>query len=234
MIPRDLRFNVLAVTAAAVLCATTQHASAFDFFGLFRGFHHHTVQPPDPFSAFARATGPEAERGDHGPATAFCVRTCDGFHFLVHASAGTSAAQMCHAFCPGSETRLYSGSNIDTATANDGSRYADLDTAYGYRKQLVSGCTCNGRNVFGLAHIDVNNDPTLKPGDVVVTQHGLMAFTGVGDKNAEFSPAADYPRFSRAYRDKLAAMRIAAPYLDAPGGRVTSFPSTNENRSAAK
>jgi len=234
MVPRRLRtLSVLAVTGAAVLGTTAQPASAFDFFRrLFGGFHHYAVQPPDPLNAFARAVGPSGEREDRGPATAFCVRTCDGFHFVVHANAGASAAQMCHAFCPGSETRLYSGSNIDTATASDGSRYADLDNAYAYREQFVSGCTCNGRTVFGLARIDVNSDPTLKPGDVVVTQQGLMAFTGGGDKSAEFTPAASYPRFSQSYRDQLAAMRIAPPYLKAPGGAATSSPS--ESHSAAK
>ena len=89
-----------------------------------------------------------------GPSKAFCVRTCDGRYFPVRAHAGMSAAESCHSFCPASETRLYSGSNIDYATATDGSRYADMPNAFAYRKALVTGCTCNGRNAFGLAHID--------------------------------------------------------------------------------
>ena len=57
-----------------------------------------------------------------------------------------------------------------TRSPSDGSRYADLDTALLYRKQLVAGSTCNGRDRFGLAHVDVNTDPTLRPGDIVATK----------------------------------------------------------------
>ncbi len=77
---------------------------------------------------------------------------------------------------------------IDHAVASDGSRYADLDTAFLYRKQLVAGCTCNGRDRFGLAHIDVNTDPTLRPGDIVATKTGLVAVTGMKNKVADFAP----------------------------------------------
>jgi len=231
-------------TVGAVLMLTLQPAPARDFFHwLFGGFHHRQSVPAearpyvDPFGAFDRADNPE-QRQDRGPAAAFCVRTCDGFHFVVHASGPVSAADMCRAFCPGSATRLYYGSNIDTATASDGSRYAALDTAYAYRKRLSAGCTCNGRNIFGLADIDVNTDPTLKPGDVVVTKHGPVAFAGKSDKSAEFAPAASYPRFSASYRAALAKMRVAQPMLEEPGAiGLPSRPAvgqTDENRSAAK
>ena len=167
------------------------------------------------------------------------MRTCDGFHFLVHANPGASAAQMCHAFCPAGETRLYSGGNIDTATASDGSRYADLDTAYEYRKQLVAGCTCNGRDVFGLAHIDVASDPTLRPGDVVATRDGLMAFTGAKatgeDKAANFTPIGSYAGLSRNVRDKLSEMKVAPPGPGAADAGVTApVHQTRDSRSAEK
>jgi hypothetical protein len=164
------------------------------------------------------------------------VRTCDGHFFQVRAQPGMSAAAACHAFCPASQTRLYSGSNIDYAVARDGSRYADLDTAYVYRQHLVAGCTCNGRNVFGLAHIDPATDPTLRPGDVVATKNGLMAFTGVKngehDKAAGFTPAASYRGFSSSYRAMLSAMKIAAPGAGAPDTITSSIPPANDNRSA--
>src|SRR6185312_2038526 len=161
----------------------------------------------DPFSSFARAIDPRTEREvrpDRGPAQAFCVRSCDGHYFPVRAHAGLSAAQACHSFCPASETKLYSGSSIDYAFAADGSRYADMPNAFLYRKQLVSGCTCNGRTAFGLAQIDPRNDPTLRPGDVVATQSGLMAVTGTHG----FTPAASYAGFSRRERATFAKMRV--------------------------
>jgi len=61
-----------------------------------------------------------------------------------------SAAESCSASCTARKTRLYSGSSIDNAVTNGGSRYVDLNNAFVYRKQLVVGCTCNGRDAFGL------------------------------------------------------------------------------------
>jgi hypothetical protein len=141
-----------------------------------------------------------------------------------------SAAQACRAFCPASETRLYSGSTIDYAVARDGSRYASLGTAYAYRRHLVAGCTCNGRDPFGLAHIDAATDPTLRPGDVVTTRNGMIAFAGRKNGTAEFTPAASYPHFSKGYRDKLAAMQIMPPNLSAPPALAVPRFSSAEGR----
>ena len=170
----------------------------------------------DPSTSLANAINPRpSQRVETGPARAFCVRTCDGHFFPVQARAGLSAADSCHAFCPGSQTRLYSGGNIDYAVASDGSRYADLDNAFVYRKQLVASCTCNGRDAFGLAHVDVNADATLRPGDVVATKSGLLAFTGAkkGDKNnvADFTPVDAYRGLSQSARDKLSQVKIMPP-----------------------
>jgi Protein of unknown function (DUF2865) len=177
----------------------------------------------EPLVKFDRAINPPQERAEAGPAKAFCVRTCDGHYFTVRAHPGMTAAAACHAFCPASQTRLYAGSNIDYAVARDGSRYTSLDNAYAYRQHLVTGCTCNGRDQFGLAHIDAANDPTLKPGDVVVTEAGMMAFAGLKNGVAEFTPAASYPNFSQSYRDQLAAMRIAPATPGAPPEAQVSF-----------
>ena len=54
-------------------------------------------------------------------------------------------------------------------------------------------------------------DPTLRPGDVVATKTGLMAFTGTKDKVAEFTPANDYRGLSKTSRDKLSDVKIMPP-----------------------
>ena len=138
------------------------------------------------------------------------MRTCDGHFFPVLAHPGLSAADACHAFCPASQTVMYSGGNIDSAVAPNGSRYADLPKAFVYRKQMVAGCTCNGHDQFGLAHIDINKDPTLKPGDVVSTGKGMVAFTGRQNQTAQFTPAGSYPHFSKEYRSQLSSMDSSA------------------------
>jgi hypothetical protein len=168
----------------------------------------------EPMHTIERTVTPPAERVATGPAKAYCVRTCDGHYFPVLAHSGMSAAEACQTFCPASRTQLYAGSTIDYAVARNGSRYTDLPTAYLYRRNLVAGCTCNGRNHFGLAHIDATSDPTLRPGDVVATPHGLVAFIGRKNDVAQFTPAASYPRFSKGFRDELAAMRVKS---DTPG-----------------
>lgn len=168
----------------------------------------------DPFTDLANrfnsgSRGGEQLRADNsGPSKAFCVRTCDGHFFPVSASAGMSAAESCRSFCPAAETRLFGGSNIDTASAPDGSRYADLPNAFVYRKAMVSGCTCNGKNAFGLARLDAASDPTLRQGDIVATKTGLVAYTGAGNSSASFTPVENYSRLSKSTREKLAETKI--------------------------
>jgi Protein of unknown function (DUF2865) len=196
--------------AAAVLLSivSTLPAQAGLFERLFGGFRH-ALRAPQVREFFEPNDHPEQiSPDDNGPARAYCVRTCDGQFFPVDAHRGMSVAQACHALCPASPTRIYTGGRIDGAVARDGSRYSDLRNAFVYRQHLVAGCTCNGRDAFGLAHVDVNSDPTLRPGDVVATRKGMMAFTGSKDRTAQFTPADSYPRFSKRYRQDLAAMRI--------------------------
>ena len=131
---------------------------------------------------------------------------------------------MCQAFCPAGHAKVYSGSDIDYAVASDGSRYADLDTAFLYRKQLVNGCTCNGRDGHGLAHINAAEDPTLKLGDVVATREGLVAYTGKKDDAAKFTPVQSYSGFSKDYRAKLSALKLMPPNPGAPAAIMSSIP----------
>ena len=209
--------GVAAVTLALAVAAPAQ-AGFFEqlFNGLDRAFRA-PERLPDAVREFAppfeprseRATDPSG-RAEGGPGRAFCVRTCDGHFFPVTAHQGLSAAEACHAFCPASQTVMYSGGSIDSAVAPNGSRYADLPKAFLYRKQLVAGCTCNGHDQFGLAHIDINKDPTLRPGDVVSTGKGMAAFTGRQNQTAQFTPAGSYPHFSKEYRSQLSSMDRSA------------------------
>ncbi|WP_272840526.1 MULTISPECIES: DUF2865 domain-containing protein [Rhodoplanes] len=145
-------------------------------------------------------------------ATAYCVRLCDGRFFPLSAPAAISPAKLCSAFCPASRTKVFEGAGIDQATAPDGSRYASLATAHLYRKELVAGCTCNGRDAFGLAKVDIANDPTLRAGDVVATRDGLKVFQGAGGtrhRAADFTPIRRSPLVSDDLRRKLRGLRVA-------------------------
>ena len=77
-----------------------------------------------------------------------------------------------------------------------GERYADSENAFAYRKALRADCTCNGRDPAGLAPVDLTLDTSLRPGDVIATTDGLVAYSGVrvgNGQTAEFTPVASYP-----------------------------------------
>lgn len=231
-----------ALATGIVNFAAPDAASAQGLFETLFGGLRRSVERPasvptafaDPFTSLARAINPPpAQRADSsGPSKGFCVRTCDGRYFPVQASAGASAAEMCHAFCPAAETKIYSGSNIDYAVSRDGSRYVDLDNAFLYRDRMIQGCTCNGRDAYGLAHINVAEDPTLKQGDVVMTQNGLVAYSGGKNKTAEFTPVRSYSGFSKNYREMLSELKLMPPNPGAPKDIVSSITSVNNRRDA--
>jgi hypothetical protein len=182
---------MLVIASAIGLAGSVQPAAAENFFeALFGGFQRRAPEPPPQMNSYADPyTGPGRIAGETGGSfghgTVFCVRTCDGRYFPMQRHAGQTPAEICHSFCPSAKTMVFSGSKIDYAVAQNGTRYADLDNAFVYRDKTVSNCTCNGRE-GGLAHINTTTDPTLRPGDIVATNDGLATFTG--RKSAEFSP----------------------------------------------
>lgn len=165
-------------------------------------------EAPDPRMAPRRVTprerAPDLDQGiGSGPApviasapqgTVYCVRLCDGRYFpMPRSAAGPNghAAAICNAFCPAAKTKIFSGADVENAVASDGTRYAKLDTAFKYRQQVVNNCSCDGKSPFGLARIDINKDPTLRPGDLVATRGGVMAFKGSNRlpyQTADFTP----------------------------------------------
>jgi len=202
---------VSACALAAGLLTLAAPASAQGIFERIFGGLRHALETSRAANirAFADpSTDPNLiPRAETGLSKAFCVRTCDGHYFPVQSQVGMSAADSCQRFCPAGQTRLYSGVDIDSAVARDGGRYADLASAFVYRQRLVDGCTCNGRDQFGLAPVDVNTDPTLRPGDVVATKTGLVAVTGVKNKTAQFTPIGSYRNMPKNDRDRLSQGR---------------------------
>jgi len=128
---------------------------------------------------------------------AYCVRTCDGRYFPAPPGDRVSQAQACRNFCPASETKLFLGSSIEGASGVDGKSYDQLPNAFRYRTELISGCTCNGTSSAGLARVSIAQDQTLRSGDMVANQKGILV-------------AASSARF----RESMAAMK-------APGQRRT-------------
>lgn len=169
--------------------------------------------PPAGGPGGAGALPPGVTVPEAAPAvTAYCVRLCDGRFFPLTAPAAISPVKLCSAFCPASRTKVFEGAGIDQAVAPDGSRYAGLSTAHRYRKELVDGCTCNGRDAFGLAKVDIAVDPTLRAGDVVATNDGLKVFRGAGGtrhRATDFTPLRRSTLISADIRSKLRNLRVA-------------------------
>jgi Protein of unknown function (DUF2865) len=210
------------VAAAAVLASSVilvpRMASAeglFDFF--FGGIQKQQQKAPAQASFFADPFGlnpqpappPRAVASGSGPA--FCVRSCDGRYFPL-TRGNTTPVQMCQAFCPASPTKVFFGSTIDSASSANGEHYADSENAFAYRKAMRADCTCNGRDPAGLAPVDLTLDTSLRPGDVIATTNGLVAYSGVkagAGQTSEFTPVASYPGLAGDIRARLGEMKVA-------------------------
>jgi Protein of unknown function (DUF2865) len=199
----------LALGAAAAWCAlaVVPSAQAEDFFSaLFGGFGGGRPHAPFIRLPFANEGGPllapqndvpPPRGGSYGGSQAYCVRTCDGRYFPISASDSQSRAASCNSFCPASETKVVYGSNIDNAATESGKPYSELPNAFRYRNELVAGCTCNGKDPTGLAAIKIENDPTLRKGDIVAGEKGLVVANRSADRRGaalNFSPASERVR----------------------------------------
>jgi hypothetical protein len=216
----------LAIVLAATIAAHPAAAGFFDF--LFGTPEHAAEQKTRPGNAQASSSAtPSEDRvtqaplppigGGYARSTGHCVRLCDGMHFPVHGRGEMSPTAMCQAFCPASVTKVFFGNQIDRAISMDGERYSDLDNAFAYRKKLSSACTCNGREPAGLAPVDISLDITLRPGDVVATTTGLVAFSGARASSAqagEFTPVASYTGLTAAARAQLGEVKVAPVQAD--------------------
>jgi hypothetical protein len=239
---------VAALALASASIAAPRAASAEGLFDFLFGAapKQQQRQAPPQASFFADPFGqnqppgppprPVASSGGSGPA--FCVRSCDGRYFPL-SRGNASPVQMCQAFCPASPTKVFYGSNIDSASSATGQRYADSENAFAYRKTLRADCTCNGRDPAGLAPIDLTLDSSLRSGDVIATTDGLVAYSGVrvgNNQTAEFTPVASYPGLTADVRARLGEMKVApvraemiadeAPSTDTSQPSVTPLPKS--------
>ena len=219
-----MRRRMMLVAAAALagtLALAPRMASAeglFDF--LFGGIQKQQQQKPssetnffaDPFGLNSQPAPAPRQAASGGSGPAFCVRSCDGRYFPLTVRGAASPVQMCQAFCPASPTKVFYGGSIDGASSTNGERYAESENAFAYRKALRADCTCNGRDPAGLAPVDLAFDASLRPGDVIATASGLVAYSGAktgAGQNAEFTPVASYPGLTADVRARLGEMKVA-------------------------
>lgn len=199
MIRRSGRLLLLGAGILVFAPALAPAARAEDFlsalFGAFGGGRHHIPSMPLPFASEGEANAPGSPmevRPRFAGGQAYCVRTCDGRYFPIAGPSNESRAASCSSFCPASDTKLVYGSNIDSAATETGKPYSELPNAFRYRNEVVAGCTCNGKDQFGLAQVKIEDDPTLRKGDLVAGANGLMVAGRSADQRGavlNFSPA---------------------------------------------
>jgi hypothetical protein len=168
-------------------------AEAGDFFSNFFGAFGMRPPPPPPQIVLPFANeAPSAEaprpRVSFGGGQAWCVRGCDGRYFPINGPDNQAREESCHSFCPASDTRLVYGNEIDDAVSENGKPYSELPNAFRYRDEIVAGCTCNGKDATGLAKVEIENDPTLRKGDIVASENGLMVAKPGKHAAPNFSP----------------------------------------------
>jgi len=227
---RGIVLTGIAVLALVVPAGSASAQNLFD--SLFGSFRRGPAAPSatayaDPFSAWNPfgSRPAEAPQAEMGGGVAYCVRLCDGRFFPIQRHGNQSPAQACSSFCPASQTRIYNGGSIDQSVGPDGRAYRELSTAFTYREKIVPGCTCNGKDAFGLVNTPVEDDPTLRPGDIVATNNGLMAYNGgtSARKTANFTPVAAYSGLSGELRRKLTETKIT------PAAATPTPPPTTPN-----
>ncbi|MFK8250448.1 DUF2865 domain-containing protein [Ancylobacter sp. sgz301288] len=155
-----------------------------------------------------------------GGTVAYCVRTCDGRYFPlsgVAPSDNRTAVERCQSFCPAAETRVYvshdRSAGIDAAVSRDGQAYKAMTNAYAYRTSIDPSCRCNDAATLGMASLDIMDDPTLKPGDMVVTASGIKVFRGdsvLPHRERDFTPARADGRLPVATRRQIEAIEVAS------------------------
>ncbi|WP_291686945.1 DUF2865 domain-containing protein [Bradyrhizobium sp.] len=197
----------VAIAAGALALAPAAHAENDFLSALFGAFGGGRSHGPEiirvPYASEGEPAGPQdlppqgAAQGPrpmtYGGGQAFCVRSCDGRYFPLQGSDRESRAASCNSFCPASKTEVVYGSHIDDAATASGKPYSELPNAFRYRTEIVAGCSCNGKDQFGLAPVRIEDDATVRRGDLVAGADGLMVAGRSADKRGaslNFTPAS--------------------------------------------
>jgi Protein of unknown function (DUF2865) len=191
--------SATACVALVLACSLSLPAQAGEVFSnLFGAFGGRPQRPPvaPPFGNESDPADVPRARASYGGGPAWCVRTCDGRHFPASGTDQQSRQASCDSLCPAGKPEVVYGNDIDHAATASGKPYSQLPNAFRYRTEAVAGCTCNGKDQAGLASVPVENDPTLRKGDIVAGANGLVVANPEGGKHADvnFTPLPESVR----------------------------------------
>ncbi len=144
---------------------------------------------------------PNGDGAPNGTYHTVCVRTCDGYYFPISYSTLPSHfaedERTCQRECPAADVALYSfrnpGESMDQAVSTNCQLYTALPTAYHYRTQLISACSCRrpGES-WEDALKNADDSSTLESGDIVVTDQNAKALSQPPNPSGK-PPAARAP-----------------------------------------
>ncbi|MGE3987957.1 DUF2865 domain-containing protein [Pseudorhodoplanes sp.] len=226
--PKNRRVAFALVAGCVIAAGYPSFAQAF--FDLF--FRHARPAPPQ-VRSYADPShdnrDPVSRRGGNregrGGSVAYCVRLCDGRYFPINYRGG--GPELCSSLCPASPTQVFSGDSIDRARSDDGKRYSEIPNAYLYREKLVPGCGCAAGKPLGLARQDIEDDPTLRKGDILATKNGFMSYRGHTRRYADFEPL-NINKLPKAQRRRLSETGIQpAPVSHAPAETTGMAPASS-------
>ena len=147
-------------------------------------------------------------RSHPGGGRNFCVRTCDGRYFPL-SQANETASKTCEAVCPGAETKLYSGSDIESARSEQGETYKTLANAFRFQREVVPQCSCRSDATAGLAVIAIEDDMTLRTGDIVAADDGFK-IVAVSERRSGARRSILFRPLSSAKAQALGLSRVSS------------------------
>jgi hypothetical protein len=177
---------------------------------------------------------PNGDGAPNGTYHTVCVRTCDGYYFPIsYSTLPTHFAEdekVCQRECPAADVALYSyrnpGESIDQAVSTSGQLYTALPSAYRYRTQLVSGCSCRkAGESWEDALKNADDSSTLESGDIVVTDqnakalsqppkpNGKQTATALAPSSAAAAPAASTGSGTTVEKPKGPVRVVGPPFL---------------------
>lgn len=146
-----------------------------------------------------------------------CVRTCDGYYWPISFSTMperfTEDSRTCQRMCPAAQVVLYThrnpGEDVSQAVSLGGQVYADLPTAFAYRKQFNPACSCKRANET-WAHALQNLDDNVERGDILVTEEQAKRLStpreqrsSRGGRKATTQPSENTPPATPALRGNI-------------------------------
>jgi hypothetical protein len=217
-----------------------QHRHAHHF-GRSRHARHHTQKLVHVQSEDARGAGLLAPAPVVKGRRAVCVRSCDGHVFPVasvsHRSEIVSRLATCASLCPQTEVKLFmlpeGSDDMSLATeARRGETYAAL-LARVKGDSRSSACGCHPVASDPIESGALLNDPTLLPGDSIVTSRGVRVFRGGGvpHRSSDFLSLAESGNLSGQKRGALAAIDRL---VKTPHGRAALFALRQSERHARR